>query len=362
MTLQIPKVYFDEAGNTGDNLLDIDQPIYVLSSNDYLDEEIQKILLPLKIVKGNELHFKKLKKHEKYKKAIIDVFNHELITSERIKYSYADKKFCLVCNIVDKIIEPMLYEGGFNMYKKGLNLAYANALYMAGKHIIDKELFSRFLFDFQSLIRDKNNSNIESFYRTVDEILSIENEAVKDIFLFIALSRPKISDFIDTYDKYCLDLSISTFALLSSWWGEQLNKKFEVIHDNSKQIEHWKEYIKFMSNDKIRETEIGYDYRKSTYPLTIKSLNLVDSKFHKQVQFADIVSSAISYCLKILHIDKNKTDDFANNIFSSKLANVNSWPIMPSAKFTPEELGTSDDRGIDAIEFMTEEAWKYFDK
>ena len=91
----------------------------------------------------------------------------------------------------------------------------------------------------------------------------------------------------------------------------------------------------------------------------IKSLSLVDSKDHRQVQFADLVSSSIAYCLKIKHIDKNETDNFANKIFTSKLANVNSWPIMPSTKITPAELGTEDDRGIDAVDFLTLVSGKY---
>ena len=362
MILQAPKVFFDEAGNTGDNLLDKEQPIYVLSSNDYSDAEIQQILSPLSIAKGNELHFKNLKKYSKYRNAIIDVFNHDLITSEHIKYSYADKKFGLVCNIVDKIIEPMFYDVGYNMYKKGLNLTYANGLYIVGISHCNKELFSRFLFDFQSLMREQTASNINSFYRTVEEILLVKNEIIEDIFSCIAASKAQIIDFIDGYDKYSMDFSVSTFAILCDWWGKQLNKKFEVIHDNSKQIEHWEGHIKSMSNDKIKKTEIGYDYRKSTYPLLIESLTLVDSKSHKQIQFADIVSSAVSYCLKIRHIDKNETDDFANKIFTSKLANITSWPIMPSAKITPEELGTVDDKGIDAVDFMTLVAGKHFEK
>jgi hypothetical protein len=34
---------------------------------------------------------------------------------------------------------------------------------------------------------------------------------------------------------------------------------------------------------------------------------------------------------------------------------------MPSAKITPEELGTMDDKGIDAVDFMTLIVGKHFD-
>lgn len=362
MTLQSSKIFFDEAGNTGDNLLDKDQPIYVLSSNDYSDAEIQQILTPLDIAKCDELHFKSLKKYTKYRNAIIDIFNHDLITSEHIKYSYVNKKYGLICNIIDKIIEPMFYDLGFNMYKKGLNLTYANGLYIAGTYHCDKDLFNRFLIDFQSLIRERTMSNIDEFYKTVDEFLLLENEIIADIFSCIAASKPKIIDFIDGYDKYSMDFSVSIFAVLCDCWGKQINRKFEVLHDNSKQIEHWKDHIKSMSNNNIKRTEVGYDYRKSTYPLLIRSLTLVDSVVHKQIQFADLVSSAISYCAKVRFIDKNKHDDFVNKMFTSKLANVASWPIMPSTKITPEELGTEDDQGVDAVDFAALVIGNHFGK
>lgn len=362
MGLQTKKIFFDEAGNTGDNLLDKDQPIYVLSSNDYSDAEIQQILLPLDIVKGNELHFKNLKKYSKYRNAIIEIFNNDLITSEHIKYSYADKRFALICNIVDKIIEPMFYDLGYNMYKKGLNLTYANGLYIIRINVCNADLFDQFLINFQSLIREQTISNVNSFYKSVEEIRSIKNGIIEDIFSCIAASRAKIIDFIDGYDKYSMDFSVSTFVVLCDWWGKQIGEKFDILHDNSKQIKHWEDHIKSMSNDKIQKTEVGYDYRRSTYPLLIGSLTLVDSKSHKQVQFADLVSSAISYCLKVRYIDKNETDEFANKIFTSKLADVKAWPIMPSTKITPEELGTENDKGIDAVDFVTLVIGKHLNK
>ena len=38
----IPKVYFDEAGNTGSNITNQVQPYFVLSSVCYTDDELQQ--------------------------------------------------------------------------------------------------------------------------------------------------------------------------------------------------------------------------------------------------------------------------------------------------------------------------------
>jgi hypothetical protein len=40
-------IYFDEAGNSGGNLLDKDQPVFTLVSHNYSEEEAKTILAPI---------------------------------------------------------------------------------------------------------------------------------------------------------------------------------------------------------------------------------------------------------------------------------------------------------------------------
>lgn len=78
------KIYFDEAGNTGADLLNKDQNIFILCSNSYTKEETEEFI---KLFKNkSELHFVKLKKSEEGRKSIINFLNHPLI-SEKSGYS-----------------------------------------------------------------------------------------------------------------------------------------------------------------------------------------------------------------------------------------------------------------------------------
>ena len=76
--LEKMKIYFDEAGNSGQNLLDADQPIYVLVSHNFSIEESESILAPLK-THSAEIHFRRLKKYPKYQKPIEEILNNPLI-------------------------------------------------------------------------------------------------------------------------------------------------------------------------------------------------------------------------------------------------------------------------------------------
>ena len=65
-------VFFDEAGNSGDNLLDADQPLFTLLSHDFGEKEAELLLAPIrKSSNAKELHFKNLKKYSKTQKAIL---------------------------------------------------------------------------------------------------------------------------------------------------------------------------------------------------------------------------------------------------------------------------------------------------
>lgn len=346
------KVYFDESGNTGQNLLDDNQPIYILASNNLTDLEVQEILSPL-TSNGIELHFKQIKKYHKYQQQLVEVLNHKLIDFSRIKYSYANKKFVLVCHIVDQLIEPVFYKSGIDLYKKGLNLTFSNALYTFGVNAWDTTLFNKFLNDFQVLIRVPSPENIEHFYNSAIELNKSVNNNEKELLEPIIYSKRIIKGDFSHLTKYAIDLSLPTFTVLCDWWRIQLKENFDIVHDDSKQIDFWKEYIDFVSSiAKIKPMEVGYDYRKMNYPLAINSLILENSKLSKQIQFSDLIASSLSYCVKKRHIDKDFQDDFANAIFNSKIVNITSHPIMPSTKLSPEELGTEDDNGINPLDYL----------
>jgi hypothetical protein len=72
--MSLAKICFDEAGNTGDNLLDSSQPIYCLLSTNISDTQSAE-LLSIIDTKAVELHFKNLKKRAQHQQQILQVIN-----------------------------------------------------------------------------------------------------------------------------------------------------------------------------------------------------------------------------------------------------------------------------------------------
>lgn len=351
------KIYFDEAGNSGQNLLDSNQPIFVMASHNFSEEETRKILNPIESA-GQELHFSKIKKYKKQQEQLILSLNNQLITSKRVKIIYYDKRFALIAHIVDQLIETAFYRRGLDLYKKGLNLSYANTIYYLGKSEWDKNLYEMFLEDFQIMIREKTKESIENFYLST-RILenSIEEKYQKEILEPVLESELYIDSILNSIRKYSIDLTLPSITLLADSWYKETNQALEIVHDDSKQVEFWKNLIYYLSkgNEKV---EVGYDYRKMTYPLSIDSVNLESSKNVIQIQLSDLFASSLAYCVKRIHIDKVTDDEFANNIMKSKIGSINTIPVMPSSKITPEQLKTEDDSGINPLDYLASKFMK----
>ena len=358
------KIFFDEAGNSGDNLLDKDQPIYVLASHNFNEKEARQILAPLITQKEGEIHFSKIYKYRKYHKGIIEVLNNELLDCSRIVMATTDKRFALWCNIVDKLVEPFYAEVlNEDMNKGGRKLQLANILYSLQNRIEDKELIEEFLLSFQSYYRekdlDKRNGFKEDFLIALGRIEMIEDEYVQEFFGYISMCN-----VFNLWDKpghkYLLDLSVSEFNYSCNRWGEILEQKFDVYHDNSKQIEYWTEWITFTTDERIPETVVGYGNRKHVYPLKIRKLELVDSKNSIEIQLADLFASSTSYYLR-------KTTNKANEQFIKELAETRFFKLQCFMQIGPELnldlekfAEEMQEDGVDAVDFITEQSHKYF--
>lgn len=350
-------IYFDEAGNSGVNLLDKVQPSYVLLSHNYTNEETQILLSPLLgLSNASELHFKDLKKYQKFRNAIIDCLNHDLIGKDRVYFYYAHKKFMICVQMVDLLIEPVMHHIGMNIYATGYNIATSNLMYILGDVAWDKPLFENMCNLFVKWIRSGTTEDCKAFYEAVEQLQLITKKEYGDTLDMILASKKHLRSITGALNKYTLDATLSCFNAHCHFWATIYGKPFDVILDNSKQIDYWRDMIDFLT-DSLPAAEVGYGSRKHKYLLLINSLKTQGSENSKQLQLADILASAINY-LAIQTIN-DTADDFSNLIKESKLflhASGNS--MWPSKEMTPEELDMTDSTGIDPLDFMAQAAMR----
>lgn len=338
-------IYFDESGNTGPNLLDKSQTIYSLASHNYTLEETQELLSIIPF-KGDEIHFVKVKR--RYKESLLELFNHELISDSRIKYSVSHKKFELICRLVDNMMEPVFYGMGIDIYKGGHHVTTANVLYKLTHTTGISDELNKLLSFFQEMMRKRNNESISKFYEQNDSILGLNK--FTHLFEIIKGSQEMAHQILGELNKYSIDPAYPAFIVLSNLWFQELKEKISVIHDESKQIEFWKEMIGFLSDTNLhQEKSIKNGVDVVTLPLQIKELGFSSSSDSKQLQLTDLIVSGLSFA------NNNLDNDFAKAIRESKLYKFRKNNItFPTDAITPEQLHESRTKSGKILENLSE--------
>lgn len=342
-------IYFDESGNTGQDMLNKEQKVFVLASVNYDNQELEKIKSIFNI--NEEVHFKKLKNSSIGRKKIISFLNHELISEQHVVFSVAHKEFNVCGQITDLLIETVMFERGFDLYVGGRNIAYANWIFYFGNFFWDKTLYNKLVEEFVNMIRTKSKDSISKFYSISKELFNSIKE--KSVLEPVLESQKHIDEIMDSIDKYSIDVTFSTFLVLCNQWYKKTKHKINVKLDTSKQIEHYKHYLDH--TNKIAEIspeviEIGYDSRKITFPPQIHSIEMVESKNEFGVQCADLIASAISF---MYNNETGKFAKFSKEIQESKLLQLsNAHVIWPTDDVSPKALGMDEGKGINPIDFM----------
>ena len=344
-------IYFDESGNTGQDMLNKDQKVFVLASVNF-NEEQQNTLKSIFDLR-HEIHFKNLKNSNAGRKKILEFINHPLITEEHMYAYVVDKEFNVAGQITNYLIETVMYNNGYDLYQNGKNIAYANWIYIFGNHIWDKTLYNKFINDFVSMIRAKSVESINTFYLTANELLDSIEE--KSVLLLIIESHKYIEEILSSIDKYSIDVTLSTFLVLCDLWYKSLKLKLDVRFDESKQIRHYNDYLQHsmaLAAEDPELKEIGYDIRKMTFPPQINSLELIDSQNDFGVQCADLIASAIAF---MYNNENGRQAPFSKLIQQSKLLDLSNFhTIWPTDNVSPEALGMTNNDGVNPLDFLAD--------
>lgn len=96
---ELPIIAFDESGNTGPDLLDKEQPVFVLASVKLTPKQASDLKSIIK-TQASELKFTKLKKYHKYFSQIITLLNHDIISDETVSIAVFHKEYCISLHTV----------------------------------------------------------------------------------------------------------------------------------------------------------------------------------------------------------------------------------------------------------------------
>lgn len=347
--MTIPLVAFDESGNSGANLLDPRQPVFVLASvclaNDVAEELIGK--------NGRELKFSKLKRSARGRRRILDILDSPSLGPEQAIVTGIHKPFMVVAKMVDLLVEPLMHATGFNLYVRGANLGLANLWHYVMPVCIGKERFENLKAAFVDMVRTPRPNTVDQFYGiAADAFDHVSLEDFADDLAMLLTTRLIAEHDMADWNNIDLDPAIPAFADQASVWTGMLGTEFTIAHDASKPLEQYQAVLEASMSTVDETVVIGYDRRKKVFPILAKGIEFRNSSECPQVQVADILAGAAAHFL--LQAFRNEPDSFADELRSTRVISGSFYPLWPEQKFSPAEMGTDEIGGVDPNEYVGE--------
>ena len=337
-----PLIAFDESGNSGGNLLDADQPVFVLASVHLTDEETVE-LLPRR---DGEYKFAALRRSAPGQQTILQVLNSPMLTEDRHVISGFHKRFMAITKMVDMLVEPLTHRDGINLYERGANIALSNRWYFTLPVFMGRKAFDLLIERFVQMVRFPSERTIQKFYQLLETAFRMNRrEDYAAEFAVLLRSREIAESSVDQWDGSDLDAAIPAFVEQGAIWTERLNTPFTIAHDASKPVENEQIILEAMMSETEERVRIGYDRRKMVFPIASHEIELRDSKLCSQLQVADVIASSVAHCLKTSMLKKE--DAFTKALLETSVLNGSFRPLWPEMKFTPSELGTEEVGGTD---------------
>ena len=321
-------LYFDEAGYTGSDLTNEEQPYFCLASCLYKQKELQQIKsdFPLSGV-NKELHFSKMVSSAKGRLWLVEILRHPLITEERIITSLVHKRFCIYAQIVNTLIETYLFEHDISIYRDNMQLSLANLLYNCAIAHPNHKLIKCLESQFVNMMRFRDEYAVNQFFQTIDALLkdSATNNCFNEILSFVKSSR-EVLDNVLVDDKFYLDNTVTLFATQLSLWYTKAKAKFDVLLDSSKPIEDKRELLlRLRDTPRTKESRL-LSSEAFTIPLPFNNIYTVDSTRYFGIQIADVIASALCYYVagKLSDYKDMLTEIEKHTFFTSP-----NWSIYP---------------------------------
>jgi hypothetical protein len=291
-------VAFDESGNTGDNLLDPAQPIYVLASIHIGEADAAALIAEAAPHAAGELRSSRLRRSHAGREKVISILSSDLISPGQARITPMHKPYAVVARLFDYLIEPTLYHHGLDAYDRGLHVAYANLLFREAPVACGEYAWSRLLDAFISLCRNPSQMTVEIMLHALRRCLAVCGRGtVQQLLLLIPPMRQLLADRLIRDQGYgigardMLDPAITSLLENCITWPERLGP-IVVEHDESSVVARWRDKLAVLSSPDAA-AEIGeYWAARIPHPLAVDEIRLRDSATSARLQLADVIAGA----------------------------------------------------------------------
>ncbi|YCM44290.1 DUF3800 domain-containing protein [Verrucomicrobiaceae bacterium 227] len=305
------KVYMDESGYTGEDLLNGDQQFQAASSVEITEDEAEGLInkhFPAR--RSPELKHQKLSKRPAYWKGLGDL-QEELLQNFPCHSYIFDKKFMLIQKFLGNCTEPFYHSQGIDFYADGQAESAASLLHLTGETLFGKERIQNFWHLYQRTVRKKREADVRELVSASKELMAINLEE-----LFGPLGSGfsvAVEDLL--IEGVNLDLAYPLVLGLVSLF-ERRDGEYEIIHDQSENLKGYSESFQSLVGVKDEESFRFSNVSELNFPLKLRRVSQVDSKSSSAVQLADILVGGIIEATKVLTVQPEKANAYTERLWS----------------------------------------------
>lgn len=324
-------VAFDEAGNTGNDLLNPQQPVFTLASID-LPRHVAEAIVP----PGNrELHFKSARRSGPGRAAILKVLTDDRLTPATVRSFAVHKPFTVVAKMVDVLVEPLAATHDYDMYAEGGHRALSNLLFAILPTMAGTDETATLYQAFVSMCRE---SNLRTRSALVDSVQVAARAAGGELDRELMLLVEGVQ--LGAFGGGPLpDLDPAPPCLISLAHAWAADGPFEILHDSRPELGAWQLAMEPFWRQRAEPTTfVLHNGESLTYPLPIAGLTPVASHDDARIQVADVVAGALQLVMQ------ERVGIAADPRFASRLESETpllDWlvdAVWPTLDMDPESL------------------------
>jgi hypothetical protein len=349
----MPTFYIDETGFTGEDLLAIDQPIFVQATTNYDAAETEELIYRFfGGVKADELKHGALSRKPAHQQRVIDLVQFVANDPNRVSTWIAHKEYAAVTFIVEWWLEPLAHASGLNLYKDGANHGLANVLFVCLQGFWSDKFRKKILLAFQRMFRARTQERFDECYELIsrlrDEFALDDRRSEILRYLWPSFELLGLEHVQELPDRV-LDLALPGLIRLMHSWRGRHEGPWEVVHDRSSNMAKQKWLWDKLSAPDLGQAVFEGPHGPGIFPMNVVSTRFVDSKAEKQIQLCDVLAGATSSSLRL-----PEENPYRTGLIEAGIHNLIIDSIWPSTDVTPDALGKKGWDGNIAIEWISE--------
>lgn len=285
-------VFCDEAGFTGNKLLDAEQEVFSYAAVAIEPDEAAELVEQIKRdfrLQGSELKGSTLLGRTQGKKAVTEILKK---CDGRYRVVAHLKPYALASKFFEYIFEPAM--SNFNSFLYGVNFHRFIATLLFVYFRAEDKSAEALLEDFTKFAHRGDTAALEAIFPMSSDT-DYRDNVLHSIGMFALLHKEAIKNEVLPFREpgvpnWILDLTTTSLFSLLTWWGERA-KELEVVCDESKPIKGDIQVFDVMVN-RPQTTYVRFQHKESPFSFNLKSpLKLASSLDIPGLQIADVLAS-----------------------------------------------------------------------